>query len=173
MSDETQGRRPSRRHRVFTLVTTLVVALALVIGACAMWQRFPPGRTLGDLFDLLPIVPEATDEMSRAIASGKAVSAQFVDHLRTERWHDAYQLTSRTLRRRMDEAALEALVKVSPPLEGPPTPVSFNFLMTPGGSSTTPDRARSAPVGGAWILLVNENGAIKVDRFALGKRTPP
>jgi hypothetical protein len=173
MSDKTQGPSPARRHRVVTLVTTLVVALTLVIGACAMWQWFPTGRTLGGLFDLLPIVPEATDELSRAIAGGRAVSAQFVDHLRAERWHDAYQLTSLTLRRRMDQAALETLVKESPPLDGPPTRVSFNFLMTPGDSSTTPDRARSAPVGGAWVLLVNENGAIKVDRFVLGKRTAP
>ena len=172
MSDEIQGRRPSRRHRIVTLVTTLVVAFALVIGACAMWQWFPPGRDLG-LFDMLPIVPEATDEMSRAIADGKAVAAQFVDHLRAERWHDAYQLTSRTLRRRMDQAALETLVKDSPPLEGPPTRVSFNFLMTPGDSLSTSDRAGSVPAGGAWVLLVNENGAIKVDRFVLGKRTAP
>jgi hypothetical protein len=173
MSDETQGRRPSRRYGVVTLVTTLVVALALVIGACAMCQWFPPGRTLDGLFDLLPLVPEATDEMSRAIAGGKAVSAQFVDHLRAARWHDAYQLTSRTLRRRMDEAALETLVKESPPLEGPPTRVSFNLLMTPGDSPSTSNRAGSVPAGGAWVLLVNEDGAIKVDRFALGERTAP
>ena len=171
MSDDIAVRTPSLHRRTVTVVTTLVVALALVIGACAICQWFPPGRALGGLFDLLPIVPEATDEMSRAIAGGKAVSSQFVDHLRAKRWHQAYQLTSRALRRRMDEGDLETLVKESPPLEGPPTRVSFNFMMTSGGSSTASNRESSVPVGAAWVLLVNEAGAIKVDRFALGTRT--
>jgi hypothetical protein len=147
----------------------------LTVGAAVIWRRLQAAR---DFLSLVPGFQEAmggirrgVDEAGRGLADGGAVSAKFVSDLRAGRWHEAYQSTSRRFRQRMDAGSFKRFVKESPPIKGPVPPIKF-FLVF-GAPSVTVSGAESAPKGGVWLLLVGEEGALKVDRLALGERTAP
>ena len=49
-------------------------------------------------------------------------------------------------------------MKESPPFAEPNTPVNFNIAIASGGGSVTFNYAGSAPEGGAWLLVIGEDG---------------
>ncbi|HKI16457.1 MAG TPA: hypothetical protein VKA15_01175 [Isosphaeraceae bacterium] len=73
----------------------------------------------------------------------------------------------------MDEASFKRFVKESSPINGPDTPIKFNIMLVSGGASVTVNGAESAPTGGVWLLLVGEEGTLKVDRLASGDKAVP
>jgi len=153
----------------------LVMVLVVAVGAAVIWRRV---QTVRDFLSLVPGFEEAmgeigrvVDEAGRGLTDGGAVSAKFVSDLRAGRWHEAYQSTSRRFRQRMDEGSFKRFVKESPPMKGPDPPIKFFVLL--GVPSVTVSGAESAPKGEVRLLLVGEEGALKVDRLALGERTAP
>jgi hypothetical protein len=111
--------------------------------------------------------------MSRRMTDGGELAHQVVDDLAAERWHEAYQSTSRRFRQKMDEAAFQRFVQESPPLAGPVRQISFNVLLASGNGTTHFEGSGQAPKGGIWLLLVAEDETLKVDRIALGDKTVP
>jgi hypothetical protein len=113
----------------------------------------------------------ALNDLSRSMQDAGSAAARFVEYLRAERWHEAYQSTSHAFQQKLDEASFVRFVKEGPPLNTPDTSINFNFgFGTPGTSITS---SGVAPKGGVWVGLVSEQGAVKVDRMALGDRTAP
>jgi hypothetical protein len=163
------------------LVTVLVAAGNVAV----RWWRFR--KVVRGLFGVDSAVSEAMDEMdrgldglgrgldemARGLEDGGAVSARFVSDLRARRWHEAYQSTSGRFRRQMDEASLQRFVEEGPPLKGPDTPFKFSVMQGPDGASITINGGGSAPDGGVWLLLIGEEGALRVDRLSLGGKTAP
>jgi hypothetical protein len=173
MSDTTAVHRASRRRKVVIISLALIMVLVAAGSAAVIWWRSRQALAEGGFFGLFPALQKSTDELGRGLMDGSTVSAQFVSDLRAERWREAYQSTSRRFRQQMDEASFERFVKKSPPIHGPDTPIKFNIVLVSGGASVTVNGAESAPKGGVWLLLVDEEGTLKVDRLALGEKAVP
>jgi hypothetical protein len=88
---------------------------------------------------------KATTEMSRGMLDGGNVSTDFVGDLNAQRWHEAYQRTSRAFQRMVDEAAFERVLKDAPAIMGPYTSINFNVALTSGGGSITFNGTGAAP----------------------------
>jgi hypothetical protein len=173
MTDITSAPDSSRRRKVTIVGLSLVLVLLLGIVAGGVWLRWRRAQAGNSLFDMFSAMQTATGEIGRGLMDGTKVSAGFVADLRAKRWDEAYQHTSKGFRQRVDEASFERLVKDSPALKGPNTSINFNVLMTSGGASITFNGGGVAPKGGVWLLLVGEEGTLKVDRMALEDKTIP
>ena len=173
MSDTTAVRKSSPRRKVVIVGLALVTVLVVALGTAVIWRRSRQGQAEGGFFGLGPALQKATGEMGRGLMDGSTVSAKFVSDLRAERWHEAYQSTTRRFRQRMDESSFARFVKESPSTNGPDTPIKFNMMLSSGRATVTVNGAESAPIGGVWLLLVGEDGTLKVDRLALGEKAVP
>lgn len=172
MSD-TPAVHGSARRRLLLRIGFVVAAIVVaVLGTVVVWRRGPRGQVANILSEPLSEVQKAMSEASRVQADGTALSTRFVNDLRAGRWHEAHQATTRRFRQKMDEASFERFVKESPPLDAPVAPVQFSVAIASGDTKRV-DARGSAPKGGAWLLLVSEDGTLKVDRIALGDRLTP
>jgi hypothetical protein len=65
------------------------------------------------------------------------------------------------------------LLEDSPAIKGPNTSVKVDLMLTSGGGSITFDGAGSAPKERVWLLVIDEDGTLKIDRMSLENKTLP
>jgi hypothetical protein len=162
MSDTTAVHGSSTHRRVVIVSLALVAVIVIAVGAIVALRHSQPGQPVWAL------------QKGQAEGDfGSTVSVQFVSDLRAERWHEANQSPSRRFRQQMDEASLKRFVKESPPINGTNTPIKFNVVLVSGGASVTFGEAEPAPKSGVLLLLIGEEGTLKVDRLASGDKAVP
>jgi hypothetical protein len=166
----TPAPRPSRRRYWVLGAVTLVVVLGAGAGAAVLWVRSAWRSAEVGLFGLGPVLEQVAGGLGQGLADGAQVSVRFVGHLRAGRWHEAYQATSRGFRQKMDEASFTRFVKEAPPIKAPNTPININVVQ---GNVTVSSEGVKAPEGGVWLLLIGEDGGLKVEKFAVGDKTAP
>jgi hypothetical protein len=173
MADTPPVRRWSGRRKLVIAGLTLSLLLVLAAVGGAVWWRAQQARVAGALLDFGSAMQNATAEITRGVADGGTVSMDFLGDLKAQRWHEAYQRTSRAFQVKVNEAAFEQSLKDAPALNSPYTSISFNVLMTTGGGSITFNGTGQVPKGGMWLLLTGEDGTLKIDRLSVDDKSLP
>jgi hypothetical protein len=194
MMDATDSASPKPRKMLNRYLT--IAAIALLIAALATgwtlyaaWKNYSANLQAEIAKKAGELAKQSTDIIANEIKNAGEFSNQFVGNLSEQRLSAAYQSTSKMFKQQVDEERFTKLVKGHPALKGDLLWIHFSKNGAPGNSTvrTTGDVMRNnaekqvtvnikqgdAANSNVSLVLVDEDGVLKVDQLVLGSDKAP
>jgi hypothetical protein len=195
---ETTESKPSRpRRRWKRYVAIAAVALLIVVAAAGWmmheaWKRFSSGAGLFQGMEKgMEALGQGLQTLGTEFSNGAAFSQQFIADLGEDRLENAYQATSKSFKQQMTEERFDTFVRRHPGVNDGTVHIDFvlskksasgtvsasgnvtstSTRITPGQGSVSFDKNKSPRK--VKLMIVDENGALKVDRLELGEDKAP